>query len=328
MKNSKIALCLTLLFSLLLFTQGNVGFAEEESHNGYTVTQSIIEVQDKQGGSVHKAFQVKNESEKSVKVKVQVRDFEMKDNQLIFKEDVHADWSLAKWTLIEESEFLLEGSQNKKINLDINIPENAEIGEHVALIAIQFIPENADGKSVGNVSVATEIMPVLYVTVTDPNGKVTITKDWELGEFTYRKQENGSFLFDFNVINKGNVHLESEGTILVKNRITGSSKKIKIPRVNLLPNAEKTIVTEWIPKESYGYFEIEANISMDGKKFETHETKVMIIPWIPILSGAGIIILIGFSIRLYFKRLKRRMLIEARNQIISEQEVAPGENNE
>lgn len=327
MKISKIALCLTLLYSLLLFTTENIGFAEEESHNGYTVSQSIIDVQDKQGGSAHKSFQVKNESNKSVKVKVQVRDFEMKDNQLLFKEDVHADWSLAKWTQIEESEFLLEGSQSKKINLNINIPVNAEIGEHVALIAIQFIPENTDGKSVGTVSVATEIMPVLYVTVTDPNGKIDITKDWTLGEFTYRKQESGSFLFDINVKNKGNVHLESEGTILVKNRLTGSSKKLKIPRVNLLPNAKKTIATEWIPKESYGYFEVEANISMDGKKFETRETKVMIIPWIPIISGMGMIILISSLIRFYFKRLKRRMMIEARKQIISEQEAAPGKDN-
>lgn len=327
MKISKIALCLTLVLSFILLTQGNAGFADEQTHNGYTVTQTIIDVQDKQGGSIHKSFQVKNESDKKVKVKVEVRDFEMKDNQLIFKEDVHEDWSLAKWTQIQESEFILEGSKNKKIDLDIKIPEKAEVGEHVALIAVQFIPENAEGTSVGNVSVATEIMPVLYVTVTDQNGNININKEWNLGELTYRKLESGSFLFDFKVENKGNVHLESEGTIRVKNKLTGSSKKIKIPRVNLLSNAEKTIVTEWNPKDSYGYFEVEAAISMDGKKFETRETKVMIIPWIPILSGGVIIILIAFSIRLYFKRLKRRMMMDARKQIIAEQEAATGKND-
>ncbi|MDQ0974654.1 hypothetical protein QFZ31_004532 [Neobacillus niacini] len=44
--------------------------------------------------------------------------------------------------------------------------------------------------------------------------------------------------------------------------------------------------------------------------------------------GVAIIVIIVFSIRLYFKRLKRRMMSEARKQIIAEQEVAAGKNNE
>ena len=266
------------------------------------------------------SFRVRNESSLSAHVNVSIKDFELKKKKLLIKNDVPANWSVSHWTKAKDDSFELAGGETKKVELTISVPKNAEMGEHNAIVILHFLPSRGSENQNGNVRVATQIIPVLYVTVTDQNGNVHLNKKWKLSKFHYKKSSGTTYFFKYDVRNDGNVHLESQGTLELKNILSGKTRKVKIPKVNLLPNASKTIAAKWKPNESFGIYKVKSSFSMDGKKYVTNHANIYNIPWWYI--ALLIVLLIGMviAIRYYIKSLKKRMLEEAKRQLSEQSE--------
>jgi hypothetical protein len=287
-------------------------FAKEKPFNGFYVDQTIMKTTNKQGEASTVTFHVRNESDRSAHVNVSVKDFEMKNKQLLIKKDVPKSFSVSNWTQAKNPSFKLSGGEAKEVKLNVSVPKDAEMGEHNAIVILQFLPDNGQN---GNVKIATQIIPVLYVTVTDQNGYVNLIKKWGLTKFHYVKAKDKSYYFEYDVKNTGNVHLESQGTLEIKNILNKKEKKIKIPKVNLLPHASKTIAAKWKPTDSFGIYEVKSSFSMDGKKFVNKTVKIYQIPWVYVLLLIILVIGIIFIIRYYIKSLKRKMLEEAKRQL-------------
>lgn len=302
---------LVVLFATVLLCCQTVTVQAEE-FNGYSVSQMFIKGKGKPGEKITQSFEVFNNTGKTSKVKVDVRDFELKDKQVIYKTDVPETYSVSKWSSITGKEVTLAPNQSSKVTIDVSIPSQAEMGEHVALVGVSFLPEGAEG----NVKVATEILPVMYVTVTDANGNINLKKEWDLTDFQADKVNGGAI--EFKVQNTGNVHLESTGKITIHNMITGRDTSMEIPMINLLPKAEKTITMDWTPQDSIGVYSADIQFSMDGERFEKQELTFWVLPGVPLMIGFGGLILVIVLIRLYLVRLKRKMLLEVKQQVMTE----------
>lgn len=316
--NSVAKKFLVVLFAVVLLLWQNTTVQAEE-FNGYSVSQMIIKTKGKQGEKINHSLEVYNNTDKTSVVKVDVRDFDLKDKQVHYPKDRPASLSVMKWSTVLNKEFKLAPRQSQKITVDINIPKEAEMGEQVALLGVSFQPEGA----AGNVKVATEILPVFYVTVTDQNGNVNLQKAWELIDFQADKVNGGSV--QFQVKNTGNVHLESTGSMTIRNMITGREEKKDIPVVNLLPKAEKTIIVDWAPLDSIGVYSVDIQFSMDGERIEAKDLTFWVLPGTPILIGAGGLVLVIVLTRVYMVRLKRKMLLQAKQQVMAE--MAPTSEN-
>lgn len=283
-----------------------------ESFNGFSVSDTIIDVKGKPGETVKARFTVFNDSTNTVKSVVDVRDFDLKDNQLIYKHDVPLNWSVTKWSTIDKESFSLKPKSSKDISLAVTIPEKAEQGEHRALIGLKFTPDTSGGST----KVATEILPVLYVLVTDKNGNVNVNKDWDMDKFTVDRFNGGAFYLGAQ--NNGNVHLESTGVITLKNALTGAEQKIEIPTVNLLPGARKDITVPWKTAESIGWYKASVKFSMDGERFEEKQVQLFMIPWGLAALAFFFIALLVLIFFLYKRHLKKRFLEEARRELLKE----------
>lgn len=309
MKRRICILSLALIF-LNLVIWGLVYADINKDLNGFAISKTIINLKGKPNESLENTFEIRNHTGNDARVKIEVRDFELKDNTILYKQDVPDNWSVAKWTTMGNEELILGAGKTEKVSLHVEIPQDAEMGEHMALVAVQFMPSH--GK--GNVKVATEILPVLYVGVTDQDGNMPINKVWVLKNFT-ADQLNGGNLY-FQVMNQGNVHLESSGSVIVKNLMTGSEKTIDIPRVNLLPNHEKTIQVDAKPQDYIGIYKVKAQFSMDeSERIEEKETMFYIIPWAPVVVLIVFLLMVVIGIKVYLSNLKKRIIREARNQI-------------
>lgn len=300
-----------LLSAILLSVPGNA-LAEPDDFGGYAVSSTIIKLQGKPGQTVTVSFRIFNDTDNSVKASVEVRDFEINGKQIIYKKDVPANWSVAKWSDFNQKEMVLNSKSSIDANFEVHIPSVAEQGEHRALIAVRFLPTGATG----NVKVATEILPVLYVTVTDSAGQVQLQKDWTLNNFRVDRMNGGAF--HFQIKNNGNVHLESGGSIKLKNLLNSQEQEITIPTVNLLPGAEKDITAEWKPQNWFGIYQTNVRLTMDNDRYETIQVLLFAIPWVAVTIGLVLIASIVAGVIIYLRRLKKVLYTRAKEQAIRE----------
>lgn len=302
---------LAMVFFLILgfFTQVPVKAANYE---GYYSSQMIMNFKGKPGDVITKTLRFFNDTPDEAQAGFGVRDFIYEKNSLIYVEDRPNSFSVNKWTNLNVDTVKLQPKGYVDVKVTVKIPEEAEMGEHMALLEGSFIPIAALDSQM---KIKTEIAPVIYVLVTDKNGNINLDQKWDLLG-TKKDVINGGH-FIFSVENKGNVHLESQGNMKITNIVTKKVIQKKIPRVNLLPNNKKDILVRWNIDDYIGIYKAEVTFSMDGKKFEKINTTLFVIPWLLVGIVLTTVLILFLFTRMYIKRLKKKWLAEAANDFLS-----------
>jgi hypothetical protein len=288
--------------------------SEGKTFKGYFAEPTIAKIKGKPGETVAQTFTLFNRKPSSVKVKLDIQDFKVSNKQLVYKNNVPLPYSVAKWSSFNTKELTLKSNSTKQVSLNIHIPKNAEMGEHPALAIIRF--EQLHPMGSGNVNVAFQILPVIYVTVTDMNGEVHVSKKWRITDFQLNHFNKG--FMQYRVKNEGNVHLESAGTVTIRNLFTGNKHKVEFPRVNVLVGVSKKIPVHWNTKDWIGIYKVHSKFTMDGNQFVNKDSMFYVIPWIPVTIGFAVLIALVLMVWIYLRRLKKRMLEEGRKQALSE----------
>jgi hypothetical protein len=286
------------------------GTVKAENYEGYYSSSMIMNFQGKPGETITKTLRFFNDTSDKSEAEFTVRDFIYENNSIIYEEDRPINFSVQKWAKLNVDKVMLQSKDYIDVEVTINIPANAEMGEHMALLEGAFIPAASKDSQM---KIKTEIAPVVYVQVTDKNGNINLNKDWDLLGIKKDVLNGGHFIF--SVKNNGNVHLESEGTVKITNLITKKKSEEKIPRVNLLPDHSKNILVRWESKDFIGVYKAEVDFSMDGERFEKLDTTLFLIPWLFVGITLGLILLFIILIRMYMKRLKKKWLAEAANDL-------------
>jgi hypothetical protein len=304
--------CLLLIFFLTVINLFP-GTVNAENYEGYYSSQMILNFQGKPGETISKTLRFFNDTADESQAEFVVRDFIYENNSIIYEEDRPVNYSVEKWAKLNVDNVKLQSKDYIDVEVTIKIPENAEMGEHMALLEGAFIPV---ASMESQMKIKTEISPVVYVLVTDENGNINLNKDWDL--LGIKKDVLNGGHFTFSVKNNGNVHLESQGMIEITNLFTKEKTEEKIPRVNLLPEHNKDILVRWKSDNFIGVYKAVVSFSMDGERFEKTKTTLFVIPWIFVGIVLGTILLIIILIRMYMKRMKKKWLAEAANDLRKE----------
>ena len=286
------------------------GTVKAESYEGYYSSAMIMNFQGKPGDTITKTLRFFNDTEDESHAEFAVRDFIYENNSIIYDEDRPINFSVEKWAKLNVNSVKLQSKEYVDVEVTIKVPLEAEMGEHMALLEGAFIPA---ASMESQMKIKTEIAPVVYVLVTDENGNINLNKDWDL--LGIQKDVSNGGHFTFSVKNTGNVHLESQGTVDITNLFTKEKTEEKVPRVNLLPDHQKDILIRWNSNDFIGVYKAKVKFSMDGDRYESLETTLFVIPWIFVGITIGMILFLIVLIRMYMKRMKKKWLAEAANDL-------------
>ncbi len=147
---------------------------------------------------------------------------------------------LPSWIKFEETEFVLASGENKKILLNITVPNDARPGSYYA--AVFWSTGNPD-KTVSGANITSRLGVLIFLRV-----EGTVTEKLELENFGTKKIFSSlPITLEAQVKNIGNVHLIPKGEIVIK---TWTGKQVAaIPwnesSLRVLPGVERKIVTVW-----------------------------------------------------------------------------------
>lgn len=296
-----IALNLMVLFLLVLPVRA-------VELNGVSLGPTIVDKTVKPGEYFEQEFEVRNNSSDEMGLEVYVQDYRLKDNkwERITNPDIR--WSPMKWaTVVSTPEKVAPGGEGK-VKVRFDIPENAEQGEHVTYFSAKFIPVlKQQKKQATGINIASEIRALVYVKVTDPQGNLNLQKGWRIEKAGTKFCHFSAPVFTIVLTNTGNVHLEVTGDVVIKDVLRNQKTKLDIPRFNVLPGQNRTMLVKWEEAPVIGYFEGEMKLTHDGENFEKNRFSFIVIPLLTLLGVLFVVAGIVVALFLYIGNLKRRL---------------------
>lgn len=305
---AQISLIIVLLF--LFFSISLPG----QAITGLTIAPATKEIQLKPNETFKGRIKLFNSGDESTTYYPLVRDIWFKDKEgkqleLLEPTEQARSFSLAFWIKFPQDSITLEPKENKEIDYEIFVPENAESGGHYGGIFFTTSPIKLEDKNVA-VGVTGKIGTIIL-------GKVSgdIKEEGRIKEFSASKKiyEHLPVNFTVRFENLGNVHIKPSGAITIFKK---DQRLAEIP-VNeklytVLPGSIKKFdVTRNDENIKFGKFRAKlaaTNITQGGG--QNNEIIFWIIPWKKILIGfiglVFLIVLIIFGIKKYNKWLVRK----------------------
>lgn len=154
------------------------------------------------------------------------------------------------WFEIQKSVFL-KAKEDIQIPVKINVPRNAPPGGHFLAI---WVGTGAPQKEAGQIGIVSRVGALVFINVRgDTLYRASIEK-FEFKKIVY----NFPVKFSYIIKNQGNTYLKPDGYIEIKN-IFGkrvASLPVNPKELQILPNTEKTLETEWQGKSAFGIYRV------------------------------------------------------------------------
>ncbi len=201
------------------------------------------------GDTAVETLRVRNDSDTPVTYGIKIEDFTTsgEEGQVVLEEgESDKNFSLASWIEMETSDIVLQPLEERTISFVINVPRNAEPGGHYASILFQSTAEQIPG----NAAVAQRVGSLVLLRVSG-----NVDENAELLTFsTPNYQKSGPITFSMRVENKGNVHVQPQGTIIIKNMFGKKVAEIPLDSRNVLPGAVRKMDTVWNQERLLGRY--------------------------------------------------------------------------
>ena len=202
------------------------------------------------------------------------------------------------------SEIFAPSQKEIKVDVKINVPEDAPPGGHFLAIGFSSLPPEGR-RGTGNVAIGVNVIGLVYINVSGQTVEKASISNFNLKSFVL----NLPLKLSYTIKNEGNTYIRPRGEIVFTNILGQKSGAVLInPReLQILPNREKVLETSWEPKFAFGPYKVNFNMSY-GKAENLQFSK-----WIFIASLNQIII---FIIIVLFVFVVIPVLIKKYNQWI------------
>jgi len=201
--------------------------------------------------------------------------------------------------------------ESKILDFILEVPSNAEVGDHMGAIMIQEVPEEvetgAEGEVAAGLRIAVRTGARVYLTV--PGDIIRLL---EFPKFSWERKD-GIFRFLLTFENKGNVRIEPRGSIVIKNFFGAEIDELDIPARVVFPKGEITVPVIWENISfwtKYGGFVAEAKVNY-GPGLDLSKTiRVVAVPrGLGLALGITILLLILLLvIKILRTRIERKRL--------------------
>lgn len=208
--------------TLLLITTGSVVHAVEYGGLGGLPanpdpsndrTKSIFVYAISPGQGRQDAVRVVNNTGETKTIKVYAADSEIASGgSFACKQKVKPKNAVGSWVKLAKTELTLSASTDEVIPFEISVPANTSVGEHNGCMVIQ--EKNADPENAGN-GVQLSFRSAIRMAITVPGD---IVKDIEFTDLNI-KPEKSKYIITARLNNKGNVSLDTDVKVRVKNII-------------------------------------------------------------------------------------------------------------
>ncbi len=215
-------------------------------------------------------------------------------------------YSLRDYIRVEEQKFFLPNGKRARVPVTITIPKDAEPGGHYGsvLFSVVSTASATDGQIKATAPVVSRIGSLLFVRVRGPIAESGLLKD-------FMTKGNQSFftkpLIPLRIIfeNTGSIHLNPNGSIIVRNSIGNEIERIDIDPWFVLPGS--TRLRETIIERDLMFGRYSAELTLDpGYDTPSQQKTIMfwVLPWKPFLIALVAIIFLSLIVRLIAKNFE------------------------
>jgi hypothetical protein len=219
--------------------------------------------------------------------------------------------TLAEWITIAREPITIAPEETQTIPFSVSVPKNAAPGGHFSAILIGTKPPESKGKI--RVSTSQVVTSLFFVRIAGD-----VLEEGSIREFrtTERFVQTPHADFEVRFENKGNVHLQPQGDIVITNMWGKERGVVPINSQthfgNVLPKSIRKFEFSWKGEESFadiGRYKavLTLGYGTDEKKFETSTLYFYVVPVkataIFLGSLLAFVLLVRWSITAYVRRM-------------------------
>ncbi|MDB5165724.1 MAG: exported protein of unknown function [Candidatus Saccharibacteria bacterium] len=319
---ARLILGVSVLIALLVSLAGLRSIASAESFDpnaaeGLQISPALVELNAEQGKTYTLKLKILNVTNSDLIYDSSINDFGAKDEtgspQVLFDSDLPASASVRGWiTTLEQ--FRLRGQETRQLDVQVQIPVNAEPGGHYGVITFSGkTPELVD-TGVG-VTARTGLLVLIRV-----DG--AIQEKLSLASFTAERNnkqhgffESSPMTFVSRLKNEGNVHVKPVGKVEVRDMFGGlvASLPVNEPAANVLPGSIRRFESELHKDWMIGRYS--ANLTLGygttGQAI-TGQISFWVIPYKLLLAGSAILVTLFYILRRLIRVYNRHIIKKAK----------------
>jgi hypothetical protein len=264
------------------------------------------------GAKVNKTITATNKGDSTISITTDISDYTVNENGVPqFVKPSRNPLSAGNWMKVDTKGFVLKPGESKDVDLSIDVPKSATSGGHYG--AVLFMLGGIDAQT-GQVQVGVvgRMAALSLVTIKGPVNKKGYLDNLSVPLFSNAHPVP----IELTYSNKGNVHLSTRGTLVVKNWLGTKVKSIPIPESYVMPGSKKTVKTAMRSSSLIGFYKMELSLKEKSIKNLPGPAYFIVFPWTIALG----VILIVASIFLLGKRQGKKALKVAQEIANSNQE--------
>ena len=301
-------LAIVLLHPLQSFAQGAVSLS---------VSPTLFEMSASPSQQWESSVRVINTNEFPIKVYTNAVNFEPsgeagQGTMVPVFENESSNSTLAEWITVPDQEIVVPAEQTVNIPFTINVPLDAAPGGHFAAILVGT--RSLTGSDApAQVQTSQVVTSLVFLSVAGD-----IVESGAIRDFTTERAitESPQATFSLRFENKGNVHVQPQGDIIINNMWGKERGVVPINRNsqfgNVLPESTRKYTFEWSGDWSFadmGRYTAIATLAYGdtNRQFVSSETSFWVIPWRAFLAVllllGGFFWLLVWGIKLYIRRM-------------------------
>jgi len=308
-------LALFFLFSPVFVGASRIELQKDTSEQGdFMLAPGAFNINANPGDKITKTIEITNRFGREKSFIVEVEDFDGsatdETSGLTLLGDATGRYGAKDWVNPELVEVTIKHGERIYVNVEINVPQNADTGDHYCSVLVTAVKDDIDLKeqsesSSPNITVKSRVGSLFYIKVAGD-----IVEDGNLESFKTDKTKYEKAPINFSLVfrNNGNIRLQPSGKIVIKNSKDKQVEVINIEPFNVLRNSVKLSNFQWRDKFLLGSYT--ATLTLDrgyGEEQDIMTTEFSVIPWSDIIIVVSVLVaLLAASILIKKQRNKRR----------------------
>lgn len=285
----------------------------QQSGQGLEISPPLIDLKVDPGKDVVTEIRIRNVTNQPLVARAEYNDFVAAGEDgspkiLIDEQDSEkSPYSIKDW-LDTIPEVTIQPNQQQVVKLTLHVPANAAPGGHYGVIRFTGRPPELDSSAV---SLSASIGTLVLATVSGD-----IKEDASIAEMFTSQNNNKRSLFEYGPVaittrfqNKGNVHIQPMGVIIVRDMFgrTVQSFKFNETKGNVLPSSTRKFDNSLQRKLLIGRYSAKADLVYGAdSNIVSASTTFWVIPYKLIIFTILLILLVIFAIRQYNRIIIRK----------------------
>ena len=284
---------------LLLALGGNAAHAEGGEFKGLEISPASNRIELGNGEVYTGEMSVKNSTDADMNVEMSVGSYSIEDSNYGSPNyDSPSKYSVIKdWIQLDKNEFVLSPDESTVVRYTINTPANPPAGMQFATIFASTTPgEELEGSGI----VATSRIGMV-VSALMKDGE-TIEQASIQNEKIDGYQPTSPLKASFAIKNEGNVGVDVSYSMTVKSAINGTEVyKSNTDSSSVYPESTRNFTVNW-NQVGIGFYNVELNITLNGKNHTVKKLVCTVPIWIIILIIIAILSLVAYAVINYRMR--------------------------